>query len=105
MAEGIRCSGSLRRARGSLATHLQSGALGQRWTAQEAARQLGHKSVQTTLKHYTEHEYVYPVEHMAEKASGVSAPALRVVQGGRIEHRTGTAAPIETATIGNKGRG
>ncbi|MGE0321818.1 MAG: hypothetical protein AB7S68_05930 [Polyangiaceae bacterium] len=44
-----------------MATHLQSGALGQRWTAQEAARQLGHKSVQTTLKHYTEHEYVYPV--------------------------------------------
>ncbi|MGE3674546.1 MAG: hypothetical protein AB7K71_33055 [Polyangiaceae bacterium] len=88
-----------------MATHLQPGALGQRWTAQEAARQLGHKSVQTTLKHYTEHEYVYPVEHMAEKASGVSAPALRVVQGGRIEHRTGTAAPIETATIGNKGRG
>lgn len=69
--------------RGSLSTALQSGALGERWTAEEAAKMLGHRSVQTTRKHYTEHEYVYPVQHMAAKARGVSAPALRVIEGGK----------------------
>src|SRR5690606_7608445 len=90
--------------RGSLATALQSGALGERWTAQEAARLLGHRSVQTTLKHYTEHEYVYPVQHMQEKASGVSAPALRVIEGGRSSQKTASTGTRIKGTIGIRGR-
>ncbi|MCA9632318.1 MAG: tyrosine-type recombinase/integrase [Myxococcales bacterium] len=68
--------------RGSLSTALQSGLLGERWTAEEAARILGHRSVQTTRRHYTEHEYVYPAAHMAEKARAVSAPALKPIARG-----------------------
>lgn len=61
--------------RGSLSTALQAGTLGERWTAEEAARQLGHRSAQTTRRHYTEQAYVYPVAHMQAKAARVGVPA------------------------------
>ena len=66
--------------RGTLATALQAGWLGERWSADEAASMLGHASVETTRRHYTQHAYLTPSELLGDKAAASQGPTLRLVR-------------------------